>query len=164
MKYCVLLMAGLASLVSLGAAASGYDAALAASYAELFAPAVAAQTGKALHLVKPEQLVKDLQAGEEIIALDVRTRNESDLLRVTLPGSMQVPINEVFLAKNLDRIPHDKTVIVVCKSGTRATAVGTALRHVGFKNVYVLKGGMMALSAHLNANNANPPMPKVSAR
>jgi rhodanese-related sulfurtransferase len=164
MKCRALLMAGLASLISFGAAASGYDAGLAASYADLFKPAVAAKTGKALHLMKPDQLVKDLQAGTEIIALDVRTPNESDLLRITLPGSLQMPINEVFLAENLDRIPHDKMVVVVCKSGTRATAVGTALRHVGFDNVYILKGGLMALSAHLNAKNANPPMPQVSAR
>jgi rhodanese-related sulfurtransferase len=160
----MLLMAGLASLVSLGAVASGYDAALAASYAELFERAAAAKTGKALHLMKPDRLLKDLQAGKEIIALDVRTPNESDLLRITLPGSMQMPINEVFLAENLDRIPHDKTVVVVCKSGTRATAVGTGLRHVGFDNVYILKGGLTALSGHLDAKNANPPMPQVSAR
>lgn len=164
MQYRVFLIAGLASLISLGVSASGYDGELAASYAELFEPAVAAKTGKALHLIKPDQLVKDLQAGKEIVALDVRTPNESDLLRITLPGSMQMPINEVFLAENLDRMPHDKTVVVVCKSGTRATAVGTGLRHVGFDNVYILKGGLMALSSHLNAKNANPSMPQVSAR
>ena len=164
MKCRVLLMAGLASLISLGAAAGGYDAEMAASYADLFKPAVAASTGKALHLIKPERLLKDLQAGNELIALDVRTPNESDLLRMTLPGSMQMPINEVFLTENLDRIPQDKAVVVVCKSGTRATAVGTGLRHIGFDNVYILKGGLMALSAHLNAKNANPPMPRVSAR
>jgi rhodanese-related sulfurtransferase len=73
-------------------------------------------------------------------------------------------MNAVFLPENLERIPQDKTVVVICKSGTRATAVGTALRHIGFDNVYVLKGGLMALSKHLDAKTANPSVPELSAR
>jgi rhodanese-related sulfurtransferase len=47
-------------------------------------------------------------------------------------------------------------VVIICKSGTRATAVGTALRHIGFDNVYILKGGLMALSKYLSPKTANP--------
>jgi rhodanese-related sulfurtransferase len=164
MRSRIFLTVGLASLISFGAAAGGYDAELAASYAELFAPAVGAKTGKALHMMKPDKLVKDLQAGKQIVALDIRTPNEFGVYRMTLPGSLEIPVNEVFLPESLDRIPQDRPVVIVCKSGTRATAVGTALIHVGFKNVYVLKGGLMALSKHLNAKTANPPLPKMSAR
>ena len=164
MKPRILLTVGLASLISLGASAAGYDAELAQSYARLFEPAVGAKTGKALHLMKPEHLVRDLQTGQEIIALDIRTPNEFRIFRMTLPGSLEIPVNEVFLPENLDRIPQNTTVVIVCQSGTRATAVGTGLRHIGFKNVYVLKGGLLALSKHLNAKTANPPVQKVSAR
>ena len=82
---------------------------------------------------------------------------------MSLPGSLSIPVNELFKKDNLDRIPQDKAVVIVCKSGTRATAVGTALRHVGFENVYVLKGGIMALSSYLTPKNANPP-PKTAMR
>jgi rhodanese-related sulfurtransferase len=159
-----LLSAALASLISFGVAAAGYDVELAASYAKLFEPAIGARTGKALHLIKPDQLVKELQAGKQIVALDVRTPNEFGVFGLTVPGSIEMPINEVFLPENLERIPQDKTVVVVCKAGTRAAAVGTALRHVGFENVYVLKGGLMALSKYLDPKTANPPMPELSAR
>jgi rhodanese-related sulfurtransferase len=159
-----LLVAGLASLLSFSAAAGGYDAELAASYATLFEPAVGAKTGKALNMMKPDKLVKDLQAGKQITALDIRTPNEFGVFRMTLPGSIEIPMNAVFLPENLERIPQDKTVVVICKSGTRATAVGTALRHIGFDNVYVLKGGLMALSKHLDAKTANPSVPELSAR
>jgi rhodanese-related sulfurtransferase len=160
----VFLTTGLASLISFGVAAAGYDADMAASYAELFKPVVGAETGKALHLMKPEQFVKRLQAGEHMIVLDVRTPNEFGVFGVSLPDSLKIPVNEVFLSQNLDRFPQDNPVVVVCKSGTRASAVGTALRHVGFENVYVLKGGLMALAQHLNAKNANPSTPQLSAR
>lgn len=163
MKSLIALSIGLASLISFSAAAGGYDVELAQSYAKLFEPAVGATTGKALHLMKPEQLINDLQKGKQVVALDVRTPNEFGVFGMTLPDSMSIPVNELFLAENLDRIPHDKPVIVVCKSGTRATAAGTALRHVGFDNVYVLKGGITALSKHLNAKTANPP-PRVAVR
>jgi rhodanese-related sulfurtransferase len=159
-----LLTVGLASVISFSVTAGGYDAELAASYAKLFEPAIGAKTGKALHMMGPEQLINELQAGKKIVALDVRTPNEFGVFRLILPGSIEIPINEVFLPQNLERIPKDKTVVVVCQSGARATAIGTALRHVGFDNVYVLKGGLMALSKYLDAKTANPPMPKVSAQ
>jgi rhodanese-related sulfurtransferase len=73
------------------------------------------------------------------------------------------PVNDVFLPGNLDRIPEDKQIVIICKSGARSIAVGTALRHVGFKNVYILKGGLSALSNYLSAKTANPPK-KVAAR
>ncbi len=163
MNHRALIAGGLASLISFSAAAAGYDAQLAQSYARLFEPVAGAKAGKALHLMKPDQLVKDLQAGRPIVALDVRTPNEFGVFGMTLPETMSIPVNEVFHPENLDRIPQDKTVIIVCKSGTRATAVGTGLRHIGFNNVHVLKGGIMALGKYLTPKTANPP-PKVATR
>jgi len=164
MKPRIVLAVGLASLLGFGTASAGYDAELAQSYAKLFEPAVGAKTGKALHFMKPEQLVKDLQAGKEIVTLDIRTPNELGVFGMALPGSIEIPLNEVFLPENLDRIPQDKTVVLVCQSGTRTAAIVSALRRVGFENAYVLRGGLIALSKHLNAKTANPPPPKVSAR
>ena len=92
-----LLSAALASLISFGVAAAGYDVDLATSYAKLFEPAVGAQTGKALHLMTPNQLVKELQAGKQIVALDVRTPNEFGVVGLTVPGSIEIPINQVFV-------------------------------------------------------------------
>jgi rhodanese-related sulfurtransferase len=63
-------------------------------------------------------------------------------------------VNELFKSDNLDKIPTDKPVVIVCKSGARATAVGTALRHIGFDNVYILKGGFQGLSSHFGAKQA----------
>lgn len=157
MNHKALIAGGLASLISFGVAAAGYDAQLAQSYARLFEPVAGAKAGKALHLMPPGQLVKNLQAGKPLVALDVRTPNEFGVFGLTLPESLSIPVNEVFLPENLERIPQDKTVLVVCKSGTRATAVATALRHIGFSDVYILKGGLVALSTYLTPKVANPP-------
>ena len=137
-----------------------YNQELAASYQKLFQPVAGAKAGKALHLVKPEVFVEDLKKGKSYVAIDVRTPAEFYIYSMTLPGSLYIPINELFKAETLARLPKDKTIVIVCKSGTRATAAGTALRHIGFNDVYILKGGLKALSAYLDPKVANtPPKP-----
>ena len=163
MKTKITLILSLILLVFFSSTVVGYDADLAQSYAKFFQPVAGAKMGKALHFVTPEKLVKDLQRGKQIVTLDIRTPNEFGVFGMTLPESMSIPVNNVFQTENLNRIPEDKQVVIICKSGARAIAVGTALRHVGFKNVYILKGGLTALSNYLNAKRANPPE-KVAAR
>jgi rhodanese-related sulfurtransferase len=46
----------------------------------------------------------------------------------------------------------------MCLSGTRATADGTALRHIGIENVYILKVGFKALTGYLGPKEANTPL------
>jgi rhodanese-related sulfurtransferase len=128
---------------------------MAASYANLFEGVDGAGAGKALHLVSPEALVNDLDAGADVVLLDVRTAGETGLFTFSRPGSLVIAANEVFMPQNLDRLPTDRNVVVVCKSGARAAAVGTALRHIGFNNVYILKGGFQALSSYYGTKQAN---------
>jgi rhodanese-related sulfurtransferase len=148
----------LAITVAIAAPAWSYDEAMAESYAKLFAPVKGAGAGKALHMMKPDAFLNKVKAGEAVVALDVRTPAEISVFTSILPGSLMIPVNELFTEANLARIPTDKTVVVLCKSGTRATAAGTALRHTGFENVYVLKGGFKALIAHMGPKEANTPL------
>jgi rhodanese-related sulfurtransferase len=134
-----------------------YDTAMAASYAELFAPVKGAGAGKALHMIKPDAFLEKVKAKEPLVALDIRTPAETGVFTASLPGTLVIPFNELFMETKLAQIPTDKTVIVLCKSGTRATAAGTALRHIGFENVYVLKGGFKALIAYMGPKEANTP-------
>lgn len=105
-----------------------------------------------------------VKAKEPLVVLDVRTPAETDVYDVTLPGALMIPINELFTPANLARIPTDKTVVVLCLSGARATAAGTALRHIGFENVYILKGGYKALVAYLDPIKANTPLEPATTR
>jgi len=132
-----------------------YDAAMAESYAKLFASVKGAAAGKALHLMKPDAFIDKVKAKEPLVILDVRTPAETAVYSATLPGTLLIPIDELFTEASLARIPTDKTVVVMCMSGTRATAAGTALRHIGFDNVYVLKGGFKALTGYLGPKEAN---------
>ena len=140
-----------------------YDSALAESYANLFAPVQGAKAGKHLNLIKPEMFVNAVKAQKPIMVIDVRTPAEMNIVSSTLPGTLTIPINELFKEKNLRTIPVDRKVVILCKSGARATAAGTALRHLGFKNVYILKGGLKGLIGYLGPKEANSP-PKQAAK
>jgi rhodanese-related sulfurtransferase len=141
-----------------------YDTAMAQSYAKLFAPVTGASAGKALHLMKPDAFVNKVKAEEPLTVLDVRTPAETGIFSATLPGTLVIPVDELFTEASLARIPTDRTVVVICKSGTRAAAAGTALRHIGFDNVYILKGGFKALAGYLGPVEASAtPKPQAVA-
>ncbi len=158
MKIRILTIAVLSMLTAFAASAADYDAALAASYARLFAPVSGAGAGKALHCITPEKFLQDIQACKPLVSLDVRTPNESGVVGITLPQSLAIPVSQVFEPENLARLPRDPALVVICQSGIRASAVATALRHIGFDNAYILKGGLKALAAYLDPKNANPPL------
>ena len=150
----------LAIAVVFAAPAWSYDNELADSYAKLFAPVEGKAAGKAMHLMKPDAFLDKVKANEPLVVLDVRTPAESGVFTSSLPGTLLVPVNELFIKENLSLIPKDKTVVVLCKSGTRATAAGTALRHIGFDNVFILKGGFKALVGYMGPKEANTPPDK----
>ena len=148
----------LAVAVSFTGPAWSYDTTMAASYAKLFAPVKGAGAGKALHLIPPDAFLNKVKAKEPLVVLDIRTPAETGVYSVTLPGSLVIPVNELFTKAKLTLIPTDKTVVLLCMSGVRATAAGTALRHIGFENVYILKGGFKALTGYLGPKEANTPL------
>jgi rhodanese-related sulfurtransferase len=159
MKKKLFMIAVIGICMSVSSAAWSYDTQMAESYAKLFSAVDGAKAGKELHFIKPAGFIKDIQAGKEIVSIDVRTSGEAGMYSLTLPGNLAIPVNEVFKPENLKRIPTDKPVMIVCKSGARATAVGTALRHAGFDNVYILKGGFQALSKAYGPKQAYPAKP-----
>lgn len=148
-------------LITLGLAAPAWswDKVMAESYARLFAPVQGVEAGKALQLMSPEDFVAKVKAGTPLTVLDIRTPAETAIYGMTLPDTLVIPVNELFNEANLDRIPTDRTVVVICVSGTRAASAGIALRHVGFGNAYVLKGGFKSLVNYLGAKEANTPPP-----
>ena len=144
---------------------SAYDQGRAAEYAQMFATVQGAKAGKELQLLKPEQFVNQVRSGKPFVTVDVRTPGETQFFTSNLPGHLVIPLAELFKPEQLAKLPTDKPIVVMCKSGTRATAAATALRRIGFSETYVLKGGFKGLIAYLGAPEANKPLgPKTAAR
>jgi len=61
-------------------------------------------------------------------------------------------MHEVFKPENINKLPKDKKIVVICHSGDRAAAVVTGLRAVGFNNAYQFKGGIKELADKVARN------------
>lgn len=160
-QFAVIVVAAL----FLAAPAAAYDRALADTYAEMFAPVQGPKAGKLLHLVKPDQFVKEVRQGKPYVMIDIRTPGETRFMTVNLPDHQMIPLAELFKHEQLAKLPTDRPIIIVCKSGTRATAAATGLRQIGFDNTYVLKGGLTGLITYLGPKEAYMPLgPETAGR
>jgi rhodanese-related sulfurtransferase len=93
--------------------------------------------------IKVDDLLKMMAEGKKKITLiDVRTPQEQ--AAVISPKALKIPLYDVI--KNLNQIPADGIVVVICHSGPRAMIAATALRILGYNNVYALNGGIHALA------------------
>ena len=73
--------------------------------------------------------------------LDIREGFELSVENV--PGAMHIPFGQ--LRTRLDELPKDKTIHLVCRSGSRAYYASCMLKQNGF-DVRVISGGMLSLA------------------
>ena len=73
--------------------------------------------------------------------LDVREPDE--LLKSKINASVNIPLAEIFKSNQIDDIPKDKPVVIICGSGNRATIASYALaqKDIDFQ---ILEGGIKA--------------------
>jgi rhodanese-related sulfurtransferase len=83
-----------------------------------------------------------LDAGSDVKLLDVRSPAEFETVHI--PGAYNVPLDT--LGEHAAEIQRhvEETVVLVCRSGMRASQAEQRLAGVGMGNVKVLEGGMMA--------------------
>ncbi len=104
--------------------------------------------------VKAVDVMKLLRNNKPVTLLDVRTDGEASVISLSGKNALHIPIEHLFEKSNLDKLPTDKPVMIVCHSGTRATLAAMGLKQIGFKNVHVVKGGLIALAKADNPKNA----------
>jgi rhodanese-related sulfurtransferase len=101
-----------------------------------------------------EDVLKMLREKKAVTLLDVRTEAESRIIAVSQKNALHFPIEHLFEKKNLDSLPKSEPIVVICHSGTRATLAAIGLKRIGFKQVHVLKGGLVSLAIDTNPKNA----------
>lgn len=91
-----------------------------------------------LSLLTAKDLKEKLDNSEDITLLDVRSRNE--WLTEHIENVIHIYVG--VLEKFFNELPDDKPIVVVCKTGTRASLASSILQRAGRKKVYNLLGGM----------------------
>jgi len=84
-------------------------------------------------------LKKRLDAGDDVLILDVREPNEYQINRIA--GSVLIPLGE--LPRRYAELPKDRDIVTQCKVGARSARALEFLQTVGFRRVKNLRGGIV---------------------
>jgi rhodanese-related sulfurtransferase len=91
--------------------------------------------------VTSPELNELLKLGRSPRVIDVRTPAEFETVHI--PGAYNVPLD--LLHERHDEVTgHADSVVLVCRSGQRASTAERTLRQAGLTNVRILDGGMTA--------------------
>jgi rhodanese-related sulfurtransferase len=83
--------------------------------------------------------------------LDVRESQEVAICAID--GSVHIPMNTI--PGNLDKLPKDKPLVVMCHLGGRSAQVTHWLRAQGYDNAVNLEGGIAAWAAEIDPKMAS---------
>ncbi|MSO30439.1 MAG: molybdopterin-synthase adenylyltransferase MoeB [Acidobacteria bacterium] len=89
--------------------------------------------------ITPVELKRRLDAGDDLLILDVREPNEYQINRI--PGSTLIPLGE--LPRRYQELDRDREIVAQCKMGGRSAKAMEFLRSVGFSKVKNLRGGIL---------------------
>ncbi len=85
------------------------------------------------------ELESRLATSKELYLLDIRS--EAEVVRGMLPNSEHLPMH--MLPMKMNEFPHDKEIVLYCRSGARSYHACMYLMQQGFRNVINLKGGII---------------------
>lgn len=139
------------TLLSINALA--YDAAKAEELNSFYADMTQKACADSKLFVEAEDAMKMIR-DNNITLLDVRTVGEANVIALSEKNAIHIPIKDLFKKENLSKLSTAKPIVVVCHSGTRGTLAAIGLKRIGFENIHVLKGGLVALSTENNPKNA----------
>jgi rhodanese-related sulfurtransferase/glyoxylase-like metal-dependent hydrolase (beta-lactamase superfamily II) len=92
-----------------------------------------------LELIDPDELAARLDAGEDLLVLDVR--DEDEFAEGHIPGSLHMPYAQV--VERLPELPRERPIASVCSGGKRSGLAASLLQRAGFERlVHVGHGGV----------------------
>lgn len=86
-----------------------------------------------------DELADTLMAGTTGLRI-VDLRDSSDYARARIPGAERIPLPDLLGGK----LRRNETILLYSEGGTHASQAWILLRADGYRNVYTLKGGMLA--------------------
>jgi Rhodanese-related sulfurtransferase len=89
----------------------------------------------------------------DFFLVDVRPSNE--YCADTVPGAINIPMNDLAKAENLAKLPTDKPILLICNTGHTASISTAVLGVLGY-DVWTLRFGMMGWRASTKAKLWSP--------
>ncbi len=90
--------------------------------------------------LKPAEVKEKIDNKEDFVLLDVRGKGEYDTTRLEATQMKLIPQPELY--QNLNQVPKDKEVVVMCRRGGRAYQAACTLKAEGCKDVKFMEGSL----------------------
>lgn len=106
-------------------------------------------------IIKPSELKKKMDDGDDFIILDVRTEQEHDMWSISYDkyqDSTLIPVDTLMSVESLKKLPKDKEIIAYCAHGQRSSFAANALSSMGYK-VRTVEGGIVEWSNIYDVTN-----------
>jgi len=148
------ILAGTFLISTLAVNALAYDTAKAEGFDKFFSHVTQKHCADSKLMIDADEAMKMLREKKKFTFLDIRTEGEMAVLGLKTKNTLEIPLQHLFEKKNLDKLPKDELIVLVCHSGTRTTMVVASLKMIGFKKVRIMKGGMVGIAKGDNPKNA----------
>ena len=97
--------------------------------------------------VSPADLNRELEAGKDLVLIDVRQDGERKILGMITLHDVQIPRGYLEI-KAYGMVPdRDASIVVYCGKGVRSAFAANTLTGMGYSNVRNLEGGAKAWKA-----------------
>lgn len=90
--------------------------------------------------ITPAEVKQRLDAGAELLLLDVREPHEWEISNLEHHGAILIPQGDVL--EQLNRLDTAREIVVQCRTGARSAQVVQLLQEHGFTKLYNLEGGI----------------------
>lgn len=97
--------------------------------------------------ISNENLWNTIKNNDDVFLLDVREPQEYQEFKI--PGAVNVPLSELFLAGSEEKIPKGKKIVTICSHGNRSMVATFALAQKGIESTSLV-GGMAGWNQVLN--------------
>ncbi len=87
------------------------------------------------------QRLQEMRANDELHTL-LDIREEHEVATCAIEGSLDIPMNTI--PENLDKLPKEEPLVVMCHIGGRSSQVAQWLIQNGYENALNLEGGISA--------------------
>lgn len=88
--------------------------------------------------MRPIEVHNKVKSGEELLIIDVRESFELELCK--LENAIHIPMSKVPL--QLNKIPKDKELVIMCHHGVRSMRIVNYLKTQGITNIHNMDGGI----------------------
>ena len=111
-----------------------------------------AQQAAAGSTITAKELAELLDSDKPTYLVDVREPAEWEIVKI--PGATLIPKDEILRGDALSTLPHDKQIVMYCKTGVRSAETLAAVKNAGFSDAVHVQGGVIGW-----VNQVDPSLP-----